>query len=78
MNMLQRALIEKAGHDNGFEHVLASPEAGSSSCVADGGAAAATGLGLTQPVMPLTGSKLRRCTSHGPCARMACMCAGTP
>jgi hypothetical protein len=28
MNMLQRALIEKAGHDNGFEHVLASPDAG--------------------------------------------------
>ncbi len=24
MNPLQRALIEKAGHDNGFEHVLAS------------------------------------------------------
>ncbi|SFW17803.1 HNH endonuclease [Nitrosovibrio sp. Nv17] len=24
MNFLQRALIEKAGHDNGFEHVLAS------------------------------------------------------
>ncbi len=22
MNLLQRALIEKAGHDNGFEHVL--------------------------------------------------------
>jgi len=22
MNPLQRALIEKAGHDNGFEHVL--------------------------------------------------------
>ncbi len=28
MNMLQRALIEKAGHDNGFEHVLASQDAG--------------------------------------------------
>lgn len=27
MNLLQRALIEKAGHDNGFEHVLpGSPE----------------------------------------------------
>jgi len=27
MNLLQRALIEKAGHDNGFEHVLpSSPE----------------------------------------------------
>ena len=24
MNPLQRALIEKAGHDNGFEHVLSS------------------------------------------------------
>jgi putative restriction endonuclease len=26
MNLLQRALIEKAGHDNGFEHVLPSPD----------------------------------------------------
>lgn len=26
MNPLQRALIEKAGHDNGFEHVLTSDE----------------------------------------------------
>lgn len=26
MNLLQRALIEKAGHDGGFEHVLPSPE----------------------------------------------------
>jgi putative restriction endonuclease len=26
MNPLQRTLIEKAGHDNGFEHVL--PEIG--------------------------------------------------
>lgn len=25
MNLLQRTLIEKAGHDNGFEHVLPSP-----------------------------------------------------
>jgi hypothetical protein len=25
MNLLQRALIEKAGHDNGFEHVLPTP-----------------------------------------------------
>ena len=24
MNLLQRALIEKLGHDHGFEHVLAS------------------------------------------------------
>ncbi len=28
MNPLQRALIEKAGHDNGFEHVLTSDEQG--------------------------------------------------
>jgi len=26
MNLLQRALIEKAGHDDGFEHVLPSPD----------------------------------------------------
>jgi putative restriction endonuclease len=26
MNLLQRALIEKVGHDNGFEHVLPSPD----------------------------------------------------
>lgn len=26
MNLLQRALIEKAGHDNGFEHVLPSSD----------------------------------------------------
>jgi putative restriction endonuclease len=31
MNLLQRALIEKAGHDNGFEHVL--PAAGGDSVV---------------------------------------------
>jgi hypothetical protein len=28
MNLLQRALIEKAGHDNGFEHVLPSAPVG--------------------------------------------------
>lgn len=28
MNLLQRAIIEKAGHDNGFEHVLPSPPEG--------------------------------------------------
>jgi putative restriction endonuclease len=28
MNLLQRALIEKAGHDNGFEHVLPSMATG--------------------------------------------------
>ena len=27
MNPLQRALIEKLGHDHGFEHVLASDSA---------------------------------------------------
>ena len=28
MNLLQRSLIEKAGHDHGFEHVVASEPAG--------------------------------------------------
>lgn len=28
MNLLQRALIEKAGHDNGFEHVLSAAREG--------------------------------------------------